>query len=65
MVSTVSGLACVALVSTAVWLPLVFPGDPRQAALLDHPLLVLLGGVARSSYCGSLKIFSSRAAACL
>ena len=45
-----ASLARVTLVTTAVWFPLVLPGDPWQATLLDQPLPVVFGGVACSSY---------------
>ena len=43
-----SDLACVALVSTAVRLPLVLPLLPGIPALLNEPLFVLFGCMASS-----------------
>ena len=37
-----SGMACVALVAASMWDPLVLIGLPRELALVDESLLVLL-----------------------
>lgn len=44
-----AGVACLTLISTPMWDPLVLVGLPWSFALVDGPLLVLFGGRARTA----------------
>ena len=64
-----SGVACLALVATPVWYPLVLVGLPWSLALVDEAFLVLFSGMASPPdwfvVDVVLGILASRAAACL